>query len=155
MSNDKQIRGLMIFEWVLKAGRWKSSYGSMEKEKKKRIGVPVTRSYFYLFLSHRHAVLSRGTQQNRRKLSECSNLLQISWFSIVSAWSDISDQVGHFHRVPEAWQLCHIGHIWPLTSGQIYLTRWIYLTTIGFQNCGNCLGQTYPTSRIYLVVVGF
>jgi hypothetical protein len=50
----------------------------MEKEKKKRIGVPVTRSYFYLFLSHRHVVLSRGTQQNRRKLSECSNLFQIS-----------------------------------------------------------------------------
>jgi hypothetical protein len=37
------------------------------KRKKKRVGVPVTRSYFYLFLSHRHVVLSRGTQRIRRK----------------------------------------------------------------------------------------
>jgi hypothetical protein len=34
----------------LKAGRSKSCYVSIRKRNKKRIGVPVTRSYFYLFL---------------------------------------------------------------------------------------------------------
>jgi hypothetical protein len=98
---------------VLKAGHWKLSYGSIEKGKRKGNSVPMTRSYLYLFLSHRHVVLSRGTQWNRGKLSEYSNLLQILLFPPVSAWSDISDQLGLFHRIPEAWQPAQVRHIRP------------------------------------------
>jgi hypothetical protein len=79
-------------------------------KKEKGIGVPMTRIYLYLFLSHRHAVLSRGTQWNHRKLSKCSNSLEII-FPAMSAWSDISVQVRYFHQVTEAWQHCQVGHI--------------------------------------------
>jgi hypothetical protein len=61
----------------------------MEKGKRKENGVPVTRSVLSLFLSHRHVILSRGTQWNRQKLSECSNPMEIILFPVVSAWSDI------------------------------------------------------------------
>jgi hypothetical protein len=67
--------------------------------------------FIFIFLSHRHAVLSRGTQRNRRKLSECSNPLENIILSVVSAWSDLSDQVGYFHRDTETWQHCQVGHI--------------------------------------------
>jgi hypothetical protein len=115
----------------------------MEKGKRKRIGVPVRRSYLYLLLSHRHAILSRGTQQNRQKLSECSNPLEIILFPTVSVSLDISDQVGLFHRIPEA-------RTYP-TPGRIYLTSQIYLASIGFQSRGSYSGWTYPTPGwIYL-----
>jgi hypothetical protein len=66
----------------------------MEKGKIEGIGVPVIGWYLYLFLSHRHAILPRGTQWNIQKLSECSNPMEIILFPVVSTWSDISDQVG-------------------------------------------------------------
>jgi hypothetical protein len=46
-------------------------------KKEKRNSVPVTRSFLCLFLSHRHAVLSRATQHNCQNLAECSKTLQI------------------------------------------------------------------------------
>jgi hypothetical protein len=73
----------------------------------------MTRSFLCLFLSHRHDVLSRGTQRNRRKLSECSNPLKIILFPVVSAWLDISDQVGLLHWIPETWQPAQVRHIRP------------------------------------------
>jgi hypothetical protein len=74
-----------------------------KKGKRKGNGVPMTRSFLYLFLSHSHVVLLRWTQQNRRNLAECSNPLEIILFFVVSAWSDIFDHVGHFHQIPETW----------------------------------------------------
>jgi hypothetical protein len=86
------------------------------KRKKKRNWCARDKKLFYLFLNHRHAVLSRGTQQNSQKILECSNLFLITLFSIVSTWSDNcigfqnhgsqdrSDMSGP-HRVPEPWQL--------------------------------------------------
>jgi hypothetical protein len=83
----------------------------MEKGKKKRVGVTMARSYFYLFLSHRHAVLSRGTERNHKKILECSNIFQISLSFAVSVWSDISNQVRHFHQVPEPWWLGQVRYL--------------------------------------------
>jgi hypothetical protein len=49
--------------------------------------------------------------------------MEIILFLVVSAWSNISDQVWHFHQVTEAWQHCLVGHFWP----QI-----IYIWPVGF-----------------------
>jgi hypothetical protein len=76
----------------------------MKKRKRKGNGVSMIRSYLYLFFSHRHAILSRGTQRNRQKLSECSNPLKIILFPTVSTWLDLSDQVRLFHQILETWQ---------------------------------------------------
>jgi hypothetical protein len=87
----------------------------------------VTRSYLYLFLSHRHAVLSRGTQRNRQKLSECSNSLQNILFPIMSAWRP-SQTFSSGHRAVVAlpgWTY--------KTPGRIYLVSRIYSAPIGFQ----------------------
>jgi hypothetical protein len=59
------------------------------------------------------AILSRGTQRNCQKLSECSNPLEIILFPAVSAWSDISDEVRLFHWIPETWQPAQVRHIRP------------------------------------------
>jgi hypothetical protein len=100
-----------------------------KKEKRKENGVLVTRSYLYLFLSHRHVVLSRGTQRNRPKLSECLIPLQIL-YSLPSLFGQIYPTTSDFfigfqrlgshprsgisnprsdisglHLVPESWQL--------------------------------------------------
>jgi hypothetical protein len=133
----------------------------MEKGKRKGIGVPVTRSYLYLFLSHRHAVLSRGTQRNRRKLSECSNPLQNILFPVVSA---ISDQVGHFHRVTEVWQLCQVRYIQPaefiqppssfgnVTTAPVGHIRPTEFTQSlsGFSTVSPLLDQIYPSPIRYI-----
>jgi hypothetical protein len=37
--------------------------------------------------------------------------LEIILFPTVSAWSDISDQVGLFHQIPEGWQPAQVRHI--------------------------------------------
>jgi hypothetical protein len=88
----------------------------------------MIRSYLYFFLSHRHAILSRGTQRNRQKLSECWNPFHII-YSMSSLFgriysttldffigfqrlgsqpmSDICDQLDllGLHWVLEPWQL--------------------------------------------------
>jgi hypothetical protein len=39
--------------------------------------------------------------------------LKIILFLVVSAWSDISNKVEHFHRIPETWQPTKVRHIQP------------------------------------------
>jgi hypothetical protein len=122
-------------------------------KKEKKNWCAHDKKLFLFILSQRPAVLSRGTQRNRRTLSECSNPLQISWFSIVSTWSDISDQVGHFHWVPEAWQLCQVRHIWPQVR---YIRPTGYIrSSSGSRALVTKPGRTYLTHRIYPVFIGF
>jgi hypothetical protein len=106
----------------------------MEKGKKKRVGVTMARSYFYLFLSHRHAVLSRGTERKHKKywsaqtsskslypllclfgrIYPTKSDIFIKFQSLGGlARLDIFDQLnisGH-RQVPEPWQPCLVGHI--------------------------------------------
>jgi hypothetical protein len=103
-------------------GQWKKEKGN---------GVPMTRSYLYLFLSHSHAVLLKGTQRNRRKLSECSKPLEIILFPTVSAWSTKSEFSSDFRGL-----VASAGRTY-LTPSWIYLTIQIYPVLIEFQRLGS------------------
>jgi hypothetical protein len=126
---------------VLKAGQLKIKLCLYQK--KERIGVAVPRCYLFLFLSHRRAVLSRGTQQNCQKMLECSNLPNpsVSLSSLsgqiypirsnisigfqnrgTASRSDISDPISDIsdvsdmsspRRVLELWQAVQVRHIHP------------------------------------------
>jgi hypothetical protein len=120
MNDDKQIRGLMIVE----SRMLKIKLCFYWKRKKKRIDVPMTRSYFYLFLSHMHVVLSRGAQWNHRKMSECSIFPNLSI---------------HYHLC--LVEYIHPGRISPLGSRTVELPPdLIYLTS----------SQIYPMYQTYL-----
>jgi uncharacterized protein (DUF2461 family) len=64
-------------------------------------------------LSHRHVILSRGTQRNRQKNVGVLKLSKSFCFVAIFVWSDISDQVGYFHWVPEPWNSFTIRYIRP------------------------------------------
>jgi hypothetical protein len=115
-------------------------------------GVPVTRSYLYLFFSHRHVVLSRVTQQNRQKLSECSNPFQIL-YALPSLFGRIyPTKLDFFIKFQRLGSQPRSNISEP---HQIYPTSWIYPASIGFQSHGSCPGWTYPTYQIYPSLVGF
>jgi hypothetical protein len=92
-----------------------------KKEKEKEMVCLWQEAIYIYFLSHRHVVLSRGSQWNRRKLSECSNPWKIFYSPLPTksdifigsqkhgstARSGISDQsdLSNLHWVPKLWQL--------------------------------------------------
>jgi hypothetical protein len=124
------------------------------KRKKKRIDVPVTRSYFYLFLSHMHAVLSRGAQWNHRKMSECSifpnlsihyHLCLVGYIhpgrisplgSRTASRSDISDLISDISDVSNLSEPGSGSSTVIIRPGRTYLTSRICLVPVGFQNYG-------------------
>jgi hypothetical protein len=155
MNDDKQIRGLMIFEWVLKIGHWKSSYVSLKKGKKKIIRCAHDKKLYLFYLSHRHAILSRGTQWNR--WWKCQNAQNSKSFLLVlsmldrtyptrsdisigfqslgiSSRSDISDASG-ISGPRSGSRVITVGFGWtyPTFVGHIRLARHIQLP-VGFQS---------------------
>jgi hypothetical protein len=94
---------------------------------------PWQEDFYVYFLSHRHAILSRGTQRNRQKLSECSNPLEIILFLVVSAIRPSQTFSSDSRDLAISPSRTY------LTLGRIYPTSRIYLDSIGFQRLGNLL----------------
>jgi hypothetical protein len=59
MNDGKQIRVLMIFEWVLKTRRWKLSYVSLRKGKGKNSVCLGQEVISILFESYAHLTIKR------------------------------------------------------------------------------------------------
>jgi hypothetical protein len=131
---------------------------SLSKKEKRKESVclwqEVISIYFWVIdMSYYRGTIERDTTESLIKMSECS-IFQILRFAFLAVSSNISNQIGYFHRVLESWHCFSIGYIRPQV-GHIWRIRLIWAWS-GSSTVTVWHGRTYLTlSQICSVLVGF